>query len=283
MLVTQLSLLTIFFKEKGYARKELRLVLKWYHYRKYYTVSLTTSDYSNNKKSSSGKSPTKLLPSDNEWAQKVQWKKADVFKPESYKHILKDANAVVHSIGILLENAEYKKAINSNNDLLGEIMSFFQTSNPMTKNVSNSYDAVNRESAVLLAQTLIESKGKIPKSISKAPAFVYISADQQPPFIPSGYLESKRKAEFELYQLQPGIRPVLMRPSFMFDEHISGDVRSKVKELIKLGDQFNQKILNNALKDFIRPTVSTNQVARSVIEKINDPEYHGPVLLEEIV
>ncbi|KAI0463163.1 hypothetical protein LJB42_003182 [Komagataella kurtzmanii] len=233
--------------------------------------------------SSSGKSPTKILPSDDEWVQKVQWKKADVFKPESYKDILKDANAVVHSIGILLENAEYKKAINSNNDLLGEIMSFFQTSNPMTKNVSNSYDAVNRESAVLLAQTLIESKGKVPKSISKAPAFVYISADQQPPFIPSGYLESKRKAEFELYQLQPGIRPVLMRPSFMFDEHISGDVRSKLKDLIKIGDQFNQKILNNALKDIIRPTVSTNQVAKSVIEKINDPEYHGPVLLEEIV
>ena len=41
------------------------------------------------------------------WSTSVTWEKADMLKPATYKPMLKGADAVVHSIGILLE-ADYK-------------------------------------------------------------------------------------------------------------------------------------------------------------------------------
>lgn len=44
------------------------------------------------------------------WSSKVQWKKADIFNADSYDYVLRDVDAVVHTMGILLEN-DYKKFI----------------------------------------------------------------------------------------------------------------------------------------------------------------------------
>lgn len=44
------------------------------------------------------------------WSSSVSWEKADMLKPATYKSMLKDADAVVHSMGILLE-ADYKGVI----------------------------------------------------------------------------------------------------------------------------------------------------------------------------
>ena len=44
------------------------------------------------------------------WSTSVKWQKADILKPESYKPMLTGADAVVHSMGILLE-ADYKGVI----------------------------------------------------------------------------------------------------------------------------------------------------------------------------
>lgn len=41
------------------------------------------------------------------WSTSVKWEKADMLKPETYKPLLKGADAVIHSMGILLE-ADYK-------------------------------------------------------------------------------------------------------------------------------------------------------------------------------
>ena len=49
-------------------------------------------------------------PSPPPWSESVSWEKADILKPESYKPLLNDADAVVHSMGILLE-ADYKGVI----------------------------------------------------------------------------------------------------------------------------------------------------------------------------
>ena len=46
-------------------------------------------------------------PSPPPWASSVQWEKGDILKPATYRKHLKDADAVVHSMGILLE-ADYK-------------------------------------------------------------------------------------------------------------------------------------------------------------------------------
>lgn len=41
------------------------------------------------------------------WSTSVRWQKADILKPDTYKPMLDGADAVVHSMGILLE-ADYK-------------------------------------------------------------------------------------------------------------------------------------------------------------------------------
>ncbi|KAH3668086.1 hypothetical protein OGAPHI_001840 [Ogataea philodendri] len=224
---------------------------------------------------SSGSKPRQLGPHE-KWADKVEWTKGDVFKPHTYKHLLPDASGVVHSMGILLENQNYKKVVQSNDDLLGEIQSFFKTPNPMKKNVFNTYEKMNHESAIVLAETLIEvNKNK--------PAFAYISADRGFPGIPSGYIESKRKAEFELYQMQPNIRPILMRPGFMFDETNTTDTRTKLKNLLNVAGYANETILLHLLDGLIRPPISTQVVANWCVDRLLDPEFHGPVLLDEMI
>jgi hypothetical protein len=45
----------------------------------------------------------------------VTWHRASAFEPEHYRDILSDRTAVVHSLGILLEDAGYKQAIKDGN------------------------------------------------------------------------------------------------------------------------------------------------------------------------
>ena len=45
----------------------------------------------------------------------VSWHRASAFEPEQYRDLLSDRTAVVHSLGILLEDAGYKKAIKDGN------------------------------------------------------------------------------------------------------------------------------------------------------------------------
>lgn len=232
---------------------------------------------------------------DYKWVQKVNWTKGDIFKPETYRDKLYDCTSVVHTIGILLENQSYKNIVRSNDDALGEILSFFKTDNPMNKNSFNTYQKINTESCIVLAETLIDiikeknnnnnnnnNNELLSSQINHFP-FAYISADKKFPGIPSGYIESKRTTELELYSLQPLLRPVFLRPGFMYDnESTEADFRSKFKSLLNGMNLINNKLLNNSLSDLIRPTVSTQTVAKWCIDKIEDQEFHGPVSLDEM-
>ncbi|VEU21918.1 DEKNAAC102939 [Brettanomyces naardenensis] len=284
--------------------------------------------------SQSGKKPENVTDSDKEWVQKVNWTKGDVFRPETYTDKIKDAVGVVHSIGILLENQNYKKVVGSTDDAFGILQSLFTqpSGNPMKKvpkqerrraeskeNVKEqgkeegasdkskkaakaapaptkdsvdedaveedenpvidvTYERMNKESALVLADALIScNKNK--------PAFVYVSADRGFPGFPSEYIETKRQAEYELYQLQPEIRPILMRPGFMYDENAAkdGGVRSILKKGLDIANAVNDKVLMNALDGIVRPPISTQNVARWVVDKIEDGDFRGPVLMDEML
>ncbi|GMG38650.1 unnamed protein product [Ambrosiozyma monospora] len=232
--------------------------------------------------SSSGKKPWNASPIDQKWIDKVNWVKADVFKPETYQDYLKEADAVVHSIGVLLENPDYKKAVRSTDGITKQFQNLFSSPNPMKKvssekYLNSSYDKMNVESAVVLGETLIEVKEKLKSD--KAPAFVYISADKAIPGT-NGYIESKRQAEYEIYQMQPKLRPIFMRPGFMYDEKVNDDSRSKLKQILSFANSVNDTILRNSLDGVIRPIISTQTVSKWCISKIEDDEFHGPVMLD---
>jgi len=96
-----------------------------------------------------------------EWAGLVEWAKADVLKPNTYKGYLKNAAAVIYSMGILLE-ADYKNVVQGRESLVGGLLRAFSSSqlgsqNPLQKNKGEelkdternaqwTYELMNRDS-----------------------------------------------------------------------------------------------------------------------------------------
>lgn len=217
------------------------------------------------------------------WAKEVEWKSCNVFDPESYAPILRDTTDIVHSLGILLENPDYKKQISGSSWSLPQwtIPSFGK--NPLNANEPPSrftYDMMNRYSATLLADTFI-------KVAPRAKTITYISADRGFPLIPSGYINSKRQAEQHIMQYDNRIRPILARPGFMFDEVKNGiDARAQIKNLLQLLNCANELILRKRLgfvNEIARPLISTQQVARSIVHSLNDENVHGVLTLEQML
>ncbi len=101
------------------------------------------------------------------WAHKVSWERADVFKPAMYGALLKGADFVVHSMGILLE-ADYKGVISGRESPIAGLQKAFSsakghTPNPLERKGGNgfkapesssqlTYEMMNRDSAILVAK-----------------------------------------------------------------------------------------------------------------------------------
>ncbi|GEQ69972.1 hypothetical protein JCM33374_g3648 [Metschnikowia sp. JCM 33374] len=238
--------------------------------------------------SRSGTPPKPLSHMDNSWISQVKWEKANLLEPESYKGKLLGKTAVVHSVGILFENSDYKTSINSNFNFLNDIQKLANSlkgSNPMARNATNTYASIQRDSAVILADTYLDVN-KTDDAISKLPSFVYISADAKPPIVPEAYLTTKREAEFEL-SCKKNLRSIFMRPNFMYDanEPISNN-RRILSQIIDLGYTAKNLVFSDkiaALNSLVRPPVSTEKVALKVFEKLQDENFQGVVGLEEIL
>lgn len=233
--------------------------------------------------SRSGKPPAPVSFLDNGWISKVKWAQADLFKPESYKSHLKDKTAVVHSVGILFENQSYKQAVNSNFNFLNDVQNLgnmLKGSNPMARDSKTTYEAVQRDLAVILADAYLEASEK-----NADPTMVYISADIKPPLVPEGYLTTKREAEFEL-SCKEGLRSISVRPGIMYDEsELLTNNRKLFSKFLGVGYKVKNRVLGDsipALNGLVRPPVSTEKVALKVYEKIGDKSFSGVVPLEQM-
>ncbi|CCF55919.1 hypothetical protein KAFR_0A04830 [Kazachstania africana CBS 2517] len=240
--------------------------------------------------SRSGRQPDPMTANDKHWMDRVLWKSADVFKPDSYIDIIREHNTtdVVHSIGILLENQSYKSIIND--------VHFppWRGKNPLlhprkTKNPNFTYKMINTQSAILLNSAFNDVLKERSQGILDRHTFTYISADRGFPLLPNGYINSKRETEAYLLNDKNGARiakPIIIRPGFMFDEQSNLNLRSVLNSSLEALNCLNETILKKKVQlinDNIRATVATQQVARAVIEKINDPSFEGIVRLEDIL
>lgn len=252
-----------------------------------------TSGYKVVSVSRSGKAPHSNELNDKQWMQEVQWTAADIFKPDSYHELLNNATNVVHSLGILLENENYKQTLSKSPtyDSKSRLLSFGAGPNPLKKSSPYfTYEMMNKQSAIILADTFkqkILKKSKKEQEKANQRSFTYISADKGFPLIPSGYINSKREAEIELEKMQRYFRPIIVRPGFMFDEHRNAiGPRSFIHtalELLYCGNKFLLRNKLQLLNDLIRPTVSTQQVSKSVLKNIENQDFKGVVTLEEIL
>ncbi|CCE63754.1 hypothetical protein TPHA_0F02740 [Tetrapisispora phaffii CBS 4417] len=240
--------------------------------------------------SRSGSPPILTSMEDKLWISETKWVSCNVFDPSTYSHLLVDKPHVVHSLGILLENENYKKNVRGSPNIraLFTSSSLFQLPNPLLKKDSKfSYEWMNKRSAMILADAYNSISNKNTKNGSVLPSFTYISADTKFPLIPEGYIHSKREAEEYLLNKKNQFRSIILRPGFMFDE-IKGstDTRSFIQTGIDVLNCGNKLLLNNKLdciNQITRPTISTQQVAKNAITKIQDNDFKGVVYLDELI
>lgn len=214
------------------------------------------------------------------WMKGIRWEKADIFDPESYKHHLMESTDVVHSIGIFLENASYKSMVNGQ-----------RAAN--NKEIKPSYKRMNTDSALLLGKTLqeiLQTKSlSDPAFNSQSTTLTYISADNRSPLIPQDYIKSKREAEWQLSRLKPELyRTIFMRPGIMYDENSrnSFNLRNGIVDFLSILNCTNKLLFHKrfeTINNIIRPPVSTQQVARSLVSKLESPTFSGIVTLENIL
>ncbi|EIN07307.1 mitochondrial protein [Punctularia strigosozonata HHB-11173 SS5] len=182
--------------------------------------------------SSSGKPYTTPKGHSPAWTSKVDWRRGDALNPESYAHILPEVTGVVHTLGTLLEDAEYKKAIREGNvfGLAGSVIggltgASFGGGNPLERkneeHSRGSYALLNRDAALRVCEAFISSKPNTPLSLPRS--FVFISAeDIFRPLVPAGYIETKREAERQIESMMLGrqdYRGVFIRPSLVYHAH----------------------------------------------------------------
>ncbi|KAJ5216944.1 hypothetical protein N7468_009952 [Penicillium chermesinum] len=222
------------------------------------------------------------------WASSVEWAKADMLKPESYKPFLGGASAVVHSMGILLE-ADYKGVVQGREPIIGGLQRAFTSSKmgsqnplsrregeplrPQEKDGQLTYELMNRDSAIALAQEA---------SNEKVPAFVFISAAAGAPILPARYITTKREAEEAIAANLPELRSIFMRPGFMFDSSrkftlpiaLGGFVASEVNNFLGKRLSFLGSMAEKPLK--------ADTVAEAVVEALEDESTRGAVGTKQI-
>ncbi|GAA5969955.1 hypothetical protein JCM8115_001189 [Rhodotorula mucilaginosa] len=161
------------------------------------------------------------------WAEEVEWKRASVFDPRTYEADLASCDALVSTLGILLET-DYK--VQGQARPLSVLRAIAENAtgsrgNPLARQTDRSYERINRDSALTLYDTFHASRSG---ARAEASPFVYISAeDIFRPFVPQRYISTKRAAEAEIWKRsnadpsRRSIRPILMRPSLMYHPHLA--------------------------------------------------------------
>ncbi|EZG08346.1 hypothetical protein H106_02520 [Trichophyton rubrum CBS 735.88] len=209
------------------------------------------------------------------WAQKVEWAKADLLDPSSYREYLKNVSAVVHSMGIILE-ADYKGILQGKESPITGIQKMVGSFAGVTTGPGKSqmtYRTMNTGSAISLAKKTTEEN---------IPTFVYISASSGAPIIPQGYILSKRETESSIMSMFPNLRSIFVRPTFMYDSSrrlslpiaVGGMIASEVNLLT--GGKLS------ALGSMAEKPLKVSVVGEAVVESIDDGDVDGVVSPKKI-
>lgn len=127
-----------------------------------------------------------------EWHSRVDYVSANALEPSSYSQALSEADAIVHTIGTLIDS---RTPLNIRSDYEG------------------SYEQMNRDSAIRVLEQL-ENTNK---------TFVYISAERGLFFSPR-YLSTKREVEEYLQYRADRLAYSILRPGFIYAD---GDLIKK--------------------------------------------------------
>ncbi|KAI3537919.1 NAD dependent epimerase/dehydratase [Colletotrichum acutatum] len=234
-------------------------------------------------------------PSPPQWSHKVSWERADMLSPVTYAPLLKGADFVVHSMGILLE-ADYKGVVSGQESPVSGLQKAFapvkdrgvdplKTSaepgggpgadlKPPNPKDQFSYEVMNRDSAIALAKQA---------NAEDAKAFVYVSAAGGAPVLPARYITTKREAESTIASEFPRMRGIFPRPPFMYDS--SRKFTLPLAAMTGAGALFN-RLTGGVLSGFmgasgVKP-LPVETVAEAVVEALDDVKVQGPIEVPEL-
>ncbi|KAJ9608867.1 hypothetical protein H2200_006638 [Cladophialophora chaetospira] len=219
------------------------------------------------------------------WSQSVTWAKGDILKPTTYAPYLKDADAVVHTMGILLE-ADYKGVLSGSESVFSGLSRAFSSSkagsssNPLDRKPGEglekgekdgqiTYELMNRDSAIALAQEA-EREG--------AHTFVYISAAAGAPILPKRYITTKREAESTIASQMIKLRNIFIRPGFLYDNSRKFTLPIAASGMV--GSTFNSLVGGSLTSMFgaaVEKPLKADLVADAVVEAIVDDQTKGVV------
>jgi len=221
------------------------------------------------------------------WAHKVSWERADIFQPDRYAPLLRKADFVVHSMGILLE-ADYKGVISGRESPIAGLRKAFSPAkasaapgNPLERarrgeelrppesDRQLTYEMMNRDSAVVLAQEADKAE---------VGTFAYISAAAGAPVLPARYITTKREAEEIIADGFPRMRGLFFRPPFMYDGSRAFTI--PMAAMTGAGALFNN-LTGGALSGFmgaagVKP-LKVDVVAEAVVEALGDDTVRGTI------
>lgn len=121
-----------------------------------------------------------------DWQKEITFLKGDALSTELYKDVLKECDAVIHSVGVLVDSR----------GLLRKIEKY-----------EGSYEHLNRDTA-LAASKLLEGTDK---------TFVYVSAEKGLAIAPR-YLSTKREVEEHLKNIADKLNYAVLRPGFIYSD-----------------------------------------------------------------
>ncbi|KAL2313557.1 NAD dependent epimerase/dehydratase [Schizosaccharomyces pombe] len=221
------------------------------------------------------------------WMDDVEWETLDAQKdPNSLLPVLRDASAVVNSVGILMEN-NYKKILQNPRGPVSHLINslssnMFKTGqNPLApkpeeaKQSKNkvTFEAINRDLAIETAK--IAAKANVP-------VYCYVSAHAAAPGLDPRYIKTKREAEREISKIS-NLRSIFLRPGFMYnsnDRPFTGALAS----LFSVSSSINRATSGalNFLGTASAEPLPSEEVALAALEAISDPSVKGPVEISEL-
>lgn len=145
---------------------------------------------------------------------------------------------------------------------------------PQEKDGQLTYELINRDSAISLAQEAAR------EGVS---SFAYISAAAGAPVLPSRYISTKREAESTIASEFPKMRSIFFRPGFLYDS--SRAITIPLAAATGIGSVFNG-VTGGIFAGFIgaagvKPS-KADLVADAVIEGLDDSTVRGPVHTKEM-
>ena len=231
-------------------------------------------------------------PNPPSWSKDVTWRSANILHPATYAADLEGADAVVHSMGILLE-ADYKGVLTGKESPVSGLKRAFSStkkgtsSNPLDRRPGNdeaaepgesdgqlTYELMNRDSALILARTASEAK---------VPNFAYISAAAGAPILPGRYINTKREAESLIASTFPSMRSLFIRPGFLYD---SSRGFTMPMAAATYGGFLANSLTGGNLTWLIgaggAKPLKADVVAQAVVEGLDDEAVRGPVEVKDI-